>query len=96
MIAQAIQSLRPNAQWVLKDDTLEWLDEIQSKPTEEEIQIEITRLEIEYKVNQYSRDRIKEYSKLNQFEMQYNDSLNGTTTWIDAINAIKVKYPKGA
>lgn len=42
----------------------------------------------------YSELRQLEYNKLNQFEMQYDDAINGTTTWIDAINAIKEKYPK--
>ena len=43
----------------------------------------------------YDVKRQKEYAQLNQFEMQFDDQVNGTTTWIDAINAIKSKYPKG-
>lgn len=35
-----------------------------------------------------------EYDKLNQFEMQFNDQRDGTTTWVDAINDIKAMYPK--
>jgi hypothetical protein len=27
-------------------------------------------------------------------DMQYWDSVNGTTTWQDAIDAVKAKYPK--
>jgi len=38
--------------------------------------------------------RINAYSLLNQLEMQYNDLINTTTTWKDAISEIKVKYPK--
>jgi len=26
--------------------------------------------------------------------MQFDDEENGTTTWKDAVNAIKAKYPK--
>jgi len=26
--------------------------------------------------------------------MQYHDSVDGTTTWADAIAAVKVKWPK--
>lgn len=44
---------------------------------------------------QYIRDRKAEYDKLNQDEMRFDDAINGTTTWIDAILAIKAKYPKG-
>ena len=29
-----------------------------------------------------------------QLEMQFDDKANGTTTWDDAVNAIKTKYPK--
>jgi hypothetical protein len=92
--AQALQTLRPEAQWVLRGDELEWLDTEQVQPTEEEIRAEIARLEAEYIATQYQRDRKAEYDKLNQFEMQFDDVANGTTTWVDAINAIKAKYPK--
>jgi hypothetical protein len=29
-----------------------------------------------------------------QLDMQYHDSVNGTTTWADAIAAVKAKYQK--
>ena len=44
---------------------------------------------------QYARDRKAEYDALNQFEMQFDDEANSTTTWKDAIEAIKKKHPKG-
>ena len=34
------------------------------------------------------------YNALNQFEMQFDDAANGTTTWLDAINTIKQEFPK--
>ncbi len=40
------------------------------------------------------RNRKAEYDKLNQFEMQFDDQLNGTTTWVDKINEIKGRHPK--
>jgi aminopeptidase-like protein len=40
-------------------------------------------------------NRIAAYAELNQFEMQYDDQENGTTTWVDAIAAIKLANPKG-
>jgi len=43
---------------------------------------------------EYSRARAVEYAKLNQFEMQFDDSINSTTTWVDAINEIKQRFPK--
>jgi len=38
--------------------------------------------------------RQREYNLLNQFELIGEDSINGTTNHIDAIKAIKAKYPK--
>ena len=55
---------------------------------------EVARLEAEQAATQYQRDRKAEYDQLNQYEMMFDDEVNGTTTWIDAINAIKAKYPK--
>jgi hypothetical protein len=40
----AIQSLRPNAEWVLRGDDLEWLDQNQTQPTDAEIDAEVVRL----------------------------------------------------
>ena len=42
----------------------------------------------------YAEKRKAAYDLLNQFEMQFDDAANGTTTWIDAINAIKQEFPK--
>jgi hypothetical protein len=42
----------------------------------------------------YDVKRSREYAKLNQFEMQFDDQRDGTTTWVDAINGIKEKHPK--
>jgi hypothetical protein len=41
----ALQSLRPGAEWVLRGNELEWLDSIQTEPTEEEIQAKIAELQ---------------------------------------------------
>jgi len=43
---------------------------------------------------EYARKRKEEYDALNQLEMQYDDKKNSTTTWDDAIDAIKAKWPK--
>jgi hypothetical protein len=40
----ALASLRPGAQWVLRGDDLEWLDQNQAQPTDAEISNEIQRL----------------------------------------------------
>jgi hypothetical protein len=40
----AIQSLCPDAEFILRGDDLEWLDKIHTQPTETEIQAELDRL----------------------------------------------------
>ena len=42
----------------------------------------------------YADRRKAKYDALSQFEMQFDDATNSTTTWVDAINAIKVEFPK--
>jgi hypothetical protein len=42
--ADALQSLRPGAEWVLRGDDLEWLDTQQTRPTDAEIEAEVARL----------------------------------------------------
>ena len=93
-IGEDLQSLRPKAEWVLRGDEIEWHDKIQTQPTDAEIQEEITRLKAEYDSQEYARKRKAEYDQLNQYEMQFDDKRDGTTTWVDKINEIKGKYPK--
>jgi hypothetical protein len=42
--SDALHSLRPGAEWVLRGDDLEWLDQNQTQPSDEEISNEIQRL----------------------------------------------------
>jgi hypothetical protein len=67
----------------------------QTKPTQNEIDAEVIRLQAEYTSQEYARNRKAEYDALNQFELISDDTINGTTTHKDAIVAIKTKYPKG-
>ena len=61
---------------------------------ESAITAEVNRLQIEYDALEYSRLRKAKYDLLNQFEMRFDDQANSTTTWVDAINAIKAAHPK--
>ena len=91
---EAIRSLKPLAIWVLRDDALEWRDEVQTEPTTAEIDAEVIRLQAVYDSQLYARARKAKYDLLNQDEMRYDDTKNSTTTWVDAIDAIKVAHPK--
>ena len=58
------------------------------------ITAEETRLQAEYDSQAYARNRREEYDQLNQFEMQFDDDRDSTTTWVDTINEIKGRHPK--
>jgi hypothetical protein len=74
---------------------LEWYDKEVPKPTQSEIEQEIIRLTQIQENTEYQRLRAKEYPSIQrQMDMQYWDSVNNTTTWQDAIEAVKAKYPK--
>ena len=90
--ADALLSLRPKALWTLRGDDLEWLDTVQSKPTQAEINAEIARLQTEYDAKQYQRDRAAEYpSFAEQFDTLYH---GGYDAWKATIDSVKTKYPK--
>ena len=80
----------PNDQRMTYANTIVIEDGV-TKPTEEEVNTEIARLEaLEYKDN-----RRKEYPSIgDQLDMQYWDAVNGTTTWKDAIAQVKADNPK--
>ena len=95
-IINALQSLRPGAQWTLNGDDYEgltWHDENElPPPTEEEIQTEIERLQAEYEYNQYQRDRASEYPSIqDQLDVLYHQGYDG---WKASIDEVKNKYPK--
>ena len=90
----ALTSLKPNADWVLRDDVLEWLDSEQTEPTALELSNEVTRLQAVYDSQLYARTRKAKYDLLNQDEMRYDDLVNNSTTWRDGIAAIKTAHPK--
>jgi hypothetical protein len=90
--AKAIQSLRPNAQWMVVGDDIQWHDTEQTQPTDAEIAAEITRLEADYASKQYQRDRAAAYpSYADQFDLLYH---GGYDAWKAAIDAIKQEHPK--
>ena len=90
----ALQSLKPDAKFVVSGDTIEWHSDGITQPTQSEIDAEVIRLQAEYDSQEYARNRKGEYDQLNQFELISDDSINGTTTHKDAITAIKAEFPK--
>ena len=98
-IKDALVSLYPSKTWGWYGGDypysgLDWREDSITQPTEDELNTEVVRLQAAYDAQAYARSRKAKYALLNQFEMQFDDAANGTTTWIDAINAIKQEFPK--
>ena len=66
-----------------------------TEPTWAKIQEYKTAMQAEYDVLDYSRKRKAAYDELNQYELMYDDKVNSTDKWGEAIAAIKTKFPKG-
>ena len=95
LLIDAIVSLVPGAEVTVRGTDIEWHKPTQSPVTTQQISAELTRLNAEYDAREYQRLRAAEYPSLpDQLDMQYHDAANGTTTWQDAIDAVKAKYPK--
>ena len=65
-----------------------------AKPSESDCTAGVAALQTAYDALEYSRTRKAKYDLLNQDEMRYDDVKNSTTTWVDAIDAIKAAHPK--
>lgn len=95
MIVKALLVLRPNASWSLDGDTLDglvWHDEVQTRPTDEEILAEVESQKNLYKYNEYQRMRGLEYPSIaDQLDTLYHQGYDG---WKASVDVIKNKYPK--
>ena len=88
----ALQSLKPKAEWVLRGGVLTWHDAVQTEPTQAEIDAEITRLQAVYDSQAYARSRKAEYPTIaDQLDDIYH---NGIDAWKATIKVTKDKYPK--
>jgi len=93
--SEALRSLKPWAEyvWTGRDwSGLKWLDTVQKKPTEEEVDAEVIRLKALWDADDYKRKRAREYPSLvDQLDDIYH---NGIDAWKATIKATKDKYPK--
>ena len=92
----ALLKLKPNAEWTWTGDSYEglnWLDQNQTKPTEQEILDKQAELQADYNSKEYQRKRAAEYPSYgDQMDYIYH---NGIDAWkTDMIDPIKAKYPK--
>jgi len=88
----AIQSLRPNAELVIRGDVIEWLDTVQAQPTDSEIQAEVTKLQAVYDSQEYARKRRADYPTIEECVHAILDDD------LDALQSkraeVKLRYPK--
>ena len=99
---EAIRKSYPTV--VTIDDSAGAFDKDGNSVTLEQSKIDIARTEIDNALADtlYQRQRTGEAGTTDtiylplakQLDMQYWDSVNGTTTWKDHIAAVKDKYPK--
>ena len=74
---------------------IEWHDGNPTGITNEQILTKQAELKADYDAKQYQRDRKKAYPDIgDQLDMQYHDKKDGTTTWEDAVQAVKDAHPK--
>jgi hypothetical protein len=94
-LTDALLALRPEGGYRIElDESIEYFGDSENKPTLEAIKVKQVEMQTVYDSKAYSRQRQAAYAALNQFEMQFDDAANSTTTWVDAINAIKQEFPK--
>jgi len=92
---EAIYELYPNAERVINGATV--LDSSGNEISIDDslVNAKMVEMQADYDSKQYARDRAVAYPSIQeQLDMQYWDSVNGTTTWKDAIEAVKTEHPK--
>ena len=90
----------PEVDFSLQDDSdgngvyiKSWISS-DAQPTVSAIEAAEVEWQTAYDAQEYARNRKAEYDQLNQFEMQFDDDRDSTTTWVDKINEIKGRHPK--
>lgn len=96
-IIKSILAINPNASVSVNADDINqitWHNETK-EISKTKILAKQQELIVEYNAKQYQRDRAKEYPSIQeQLDLQYWDKINNTNKWEEAINAVKIKYPK--
>ena len=100
--SKAIKAINPSAEFGYSNDdlsTLYWLNGTTPIPVAD-IEAKQVELQADFDAKQYQRDRTNIHgtnpypSMGDQLDMIYHDQVDGTTTFKDAIKAIKDAHPK--
>jgi|14BtaG_2_1085337.scaffolds.fasta_scaffold125162_2 hypothetical protein len=95
MISEAINILYPSAVYVKeRGGVISAEDKDYNNITLDMAAVNTKAAELQV-IEDYQEPRRRAYPSLqDQADMRYHDAVNGTTTWQDAIKAVKDKYPK--
>jgi len=95
-VIQAHSNLRPNSKFtMIGEKIVDWKDDENDPPSQEEIDVEVKRIEAEFEAQAYARQRAVAYPSVgDQLDMIYKDMKNSTTTHAEAVEAVKTKFPK--
>ena len=89
----------PLTDFLLQDDgdgvyIAEWKSD-QAQPSVDEIETAHAEWQAEQDSKAYARARAEAYASIaEQLDMQYWDSVNGSRTWLDHVEAVKEAHPK--
>lgn len=102
-IIHAVHSLRPGASWFINGDDyegLQWTEPPvweggQKKPTRQEVEAEVARLQQEWEDTEYQRLRKKEYPDFKEYlDGIVKGDQEQMQAYIDKCLEVKAKYPK--
>ncbi len=96
-LADAIQSLKPGAEWVLRGGDysgLEWLDSGQTKPTETEVNNKVTALDAAEPARLLRQERDKRIAKSDWMGNSDVTMSSAWTTYRQALRDITTQTPK--
>ena len=95
--SQAIQNLRPEALWELRNEnynTLVWNDTEQTKPSLQEVEAEALRLQAEFDSKEYQRQRAPEYPPIgDQLDALWKGG-EAAAEMLARVQAVKAQFPK--
>jgi len=95
MIIEAILKINPNAEVSVSGNDINQITWHNGTTpiSKADIEAKMVEVQADYDAKQYQRDRV--YPSIQeQLDMQYWDSVNGTTTWKDAVAKVKADNPK--
>lgn len=93
-LSDAMFKLRPDSKWSVLNGELRWEDNIQEKPSDDEIDFCVKQAKIDWEKTTYQRQRAPEYPSITE---QLDDLFHVgafSPEMTAKIQAVKDKYPK--